>query len=171
MSWKRLLKGFVNLIWMEHRYISCQFLSEDLSVWVVPKAVWHRAECLRLQRWSAVAACRCPGLTQNRNDRLAEVVSPAPLCNQPFQPIDFALPLANEDTGSYGFCSPCMSSGLQDPCLLLCLVPLTATGAQDAKKQEQQKQQNKLTSDLQTVSSQLVWQTPDIKPFISSLLF
>lgn len=80
-----------------------------------------------------MAACRCPGLTQNRKDRLAEVVSPATLFNQPFQPVDFALPLANEDAGSYGFCSLCMSSGLQDQCLLLCLVPLTATGAQDAK--------------------------------------
>ena len=38
-------------------------------------------------------------LTQSKKERLTEVVSPSTLCNQPFQPVDFTLPLANEDAG------------------------------------------------------------------------
>lgn len=42
-------------------------------------------------------------LTQNKKERLTEVVSPSTFCNQPFQPVYFTLPLANEDTGFVWF--------------------------------------------------------------------
>lgn len=39
------------------------------------------------------------------------------------------------------------------------------------KEQERQNKQSELRAELRTVSSQFVWQTPHIKPFISSFFF
>lgn len=42
-------------------------------------------------------------LTQNKKERLTEVISPSTFCNQPFQRVYFTLPLANEDIGFVWF--------------------------------------------------------------------
>lgn len=145
---------------------------------MISKKCSKSTECLELKFWSCVGLQVSHRLTQNKKETLAEVVSPATFCNQPFQPLDSALPLAHQEPGSVArmVCSlysllPVHELRTARRAAAPAPAPTDRSCCPRCKEQERQKKQNKFTSDLQTVSSLLVWQTPEIKPFSSSFFF
>lgn len=161
---------------MEHWSILYKFLVEKTSLYD-----WYLKQCsqgpggLVLTFWSTRTG-RSAGvtvlITQNQKERLAKVLSPSTFCNQPVQPVCFALPFANEGIGFVWFVISLRALRTARLVSVSVLASTDRSWCPRRREQERQKkQQNKFTSDLQTVSFQLAWQTPEIRPFISSFFF
>lgn len=172
-SYKWILKNYVILL--EHWSILYKFLVEKTS-----RCDWYLKQCSQgpggpvLTFWSTRTG-RSAGvtvlITQNQKERLTKVLSPSTFCNQPVQPVCFALPFANE-IGFVWFVISLRALRTARSVSVSVLASTDRSWCPRRREQERQKkQQNKFTSDLQTVSFQLAWQTPEIRPFISSFFF
>lgn len=118
---------------------------------LISKKCSKSTERLELKFWSCVGLQVSHRLTQNKKETLAEVVSPATFCNQPFQPLDFALPLAHQEPGSVArmVCSlysllPVHELRTARRAAAPAPAPLTAAAAQDAKSKSDRKSKTSL---------------------------
>lgn len=141
-SYKWILKGDITL--MEHWSILYKFLVEKTSLYD-----WYLKQCsqgpggLVLTFWSTRTG-RSAGvtvlITQNQKERLTKVLSTSTFyIYYPSSLFVLHFLLLMKVLVLYGLWSPCVHSGLQDWCLFLCLLPLTAADAQDAESKNDRK--------------------------------